>query len=152
MRRCTARALLALAVAGSPVLAITSQGGTGADPVLAKVGAEHYVQYCAACHGVTGKGNGPAAGELRTPPADLTQIAARGGGDFPDYEIARYIDGRFVLPAHGSREMPVWGRRFGERIVDGASAEEVVRGQLLILVEYLKSIQEAELKVPANAR
>ena len=38
--------------------------------------------------------------------------------------------------------MPIWGRRFGgERIAEGVDPEEIVRGRLQILVEYLKSIQ-----------
>jgi len=57
----------------------------------------------------------PAAA-LTTPPADLTRIAARRGGSFPDGEVARFVDGRFDLPAHGTREMPVWGERFGAGI------------------------------------
>ena len=39
-------------------------------------GREMYVTYCAACHGVDGKGNGPVASSLKTAPTDLTQLAA----------------------------------------------------------------------------
>jgi mono/diheme cytochrome c family protein len=46
-------------------------------------GSEMYREYCAACHGVSGKGNGPAAPALKTTPTDLTQLAARNGGVFP---------------------------------------------------------------------
>jgi len=103
---------------------------------------QHYFQrYCSACHGQTGHGDGPVAAALRTPPADLTRIAQRRGGHFPVAEIAALIDGRTVLPAHGSREMPIWGERFGEMGGGGSVGEEVVRGNLLILIEYLRSIQ-----------
>jgi mono/diheme cytochrome c family protein len=112
------------------------------DPMLAKVGGEMFQQYCASCHGVTGEGNGPVAPSLRTPPADLTRIAARRGGNFPDSDIARFIDGRFDLPAHGTREMPIWGRKLGEPIAEGTQPDEVVRGKLMALVEYLKTIQK----------
>jgi hypothetical protein len=50
---------------------------------------------------------------LRIPPPDLTRIAQRRGGNFPDAEIAAQIDGRTVVPAHGSRDMPIWGQRWG---------------------------------------
>ncbi len=40
--------------------------------------------------------------------------------------------------------MPIWGRRFGERIPEAGISEEVVRGRMLVLVEYLKSIQQAD--------
>jgi mono/diheme cytochrome c family protein len=114
------------------------------DPVLAEMGAEAFPRYCASCHGLRGEGDGPAAEALRTRPADLTRIAARRGGSFPDGEIARFIDGRFALAAHGSREMPIWGERFGETIPETSVAEEITRGRIAVLVEYLKSIQRKD--------
>jgi mono/diheme cytochrome c family protein len=105
-------------------------------------GRQYFVRYCSACHGVAGRGDGPAAAALRTPPADLTRIAHRRGGHFPMAEIAAYIDGRTIVPAHGSREMPIWGERFGEMGGGGSIGEEVVRGNLLVLIEYLQSIQQ----------
>lgn len=112
------------------------------DAMLSRVGAEMFQQYCAACHGASGVGDGPTAGELRTPPADLTRIAARREGRFPDADIARFIDGRFDVPAHGTREMPIWGRKLGEAVAEGTESDEVARGRILALVEYLKSIQK----------
>jgi mono/diheme cytochrome c family protein len=105
-------------------------------------GQQYFERYCSACHGLTGRGDGPAAPALRTPPADLRRIAQRRGGPFPVAEIAAYIDGRTAVPAHGSREMPVWGERFGEMGGGGSVGEEVVRGNLLVLIEYLQSIQQ----------
>jgi len=105
-------------------------------------GQQYFVRYCSACHGVTGWGDGPVAPSLRTPPADLTRMAQRHGGRFPAAEIAAYIDGRTVVPAHGSREMPIWGERFGEMAGGGSVGEEVVGGNLLVLIEYLQSLQQ----------
>ena len=105
-------------------------------------GQQYFVRYCSACHGMTGRGDGPAAPALRTPPADLTRIAQRRGGRFPAAEMAAVIDGRTVVPAHGSREMPVWGERFGEMGGGGSVGEEVVRGNILVLIEYLQAIQQ----------
>ena len=79
------------------------------DPVLAEMGADRYASHCSSCHGQTGRGDGPVGGALKTRPADLTTIALRRDGQFPDAEIARFIDGRFEVTAHGTREMPVWG-------------------------------------------
>jgi mono/diheme cytochrome c family protein len=107
----------------------------------ADLGAELFARHCASCHGATGVGDGPAARALTRPPADLTHIAARRGGEFPDAEIAHWIDGRFDVPAHGSREMPVWGRKLADPIAEDASGEEVARGRIDLLVEYLKTIQ-----------
>ena len=36
-------------------------------------GQQLYTQNCLVCHGVLGRGDGPAARALRPPPADLTQ-------------------------------------------------------------------------------
>jgi mono/diheme cytochrome c family protein len=106
------------------------------------VGQKHFVQYCSSCHGVDGRGHGPVAPALRLPPPDLTRLSQRHGGTFPEAEITSHIDGRTVVPAHGSRDMPVWGRRFGEKYGEDSLCEEFVRGHLLVLVDYLRSIQE----------
>jgi hypothetical protein len=37
--------------------------------------------------------------------------------------------------------MPVWGQRLGERLPETQVSDEIVRGEIHILVEYLKSIQ-----------
>ena len=134
-----------LACAAAAALAGAAAAGEAEfDRVLAEMGAEYYFHYCASCHGVDARGGGPAATSLKTAPADLTRIAARRDGRFPDAEVARFIDGRFAPAAHGSREMPVWGERFGERIPEAGVSEEIVRGRILVLVEYLKSIQASD--------
>lgn len=126
--------------------ALLHTGGAGAnelayDPMLAEMGAKVFSTYCASCHGAAGRGDGPVASALATRPADLTRISARRDGVFPAGEIARFVDGRFSLPAHGTREMPVWGERFGAAVPDAGLSEELVRGKIAVLVEYLKSIQ-----------
>lgn len=110
-------------------------------PMLVEVGRGEFVQHCAACHGMDARGGGPVASALRTPPADLTQIALRRGGDFPSDEIAEWIDGRFATAAHGTREMPVWGSRFAEGLPPDPLTQDLVRGRIDTLVEYLRSIQ-----------
>jgi hypothetical protein len=37
--------------------------------------------------------------------------------------------------------MPIWGERFGRSSDGSSTSEQVVRGQLLMLVVYLQSIQ-----------
>lgn len=110
------------------------------EPVL-DIGREYYVQYCASCHGERGRGDGPVAGVLDPKPADLTRIAARRGGRFPAAEVSKIIDGRSLVAAHGMRDMPVWGRTFSEEVLPGETGQDEVRGRLLLLVEYLRSIQ-----------
>jgi len=115
------------------------------DLVLADLGQPMFVRHCASCHGHSGRGDGPAAEMLRAKPADLTKIAARRGGDFPAGEVARHIDGRFRLPAHGSRDMPVWGYRFGANIPESELGEAIARGKIASLVEYLMTLQDPPL-------
>lgn len=108
-----------------------------------KRGHEIYHSYCAVCHGINGDGDGPVAPDLRVPPGDVTHIAARRGGDFPEYEIIEFIDGRRSVPGHGTREMPVWGRWFSERVA-GGEYEQETRARFAEIVAYLKTIQVSE--------
>jgi len=144
IRPLVAAATLAIASAAPSVARADAHGTEAAQPLLVEVGAPAFRQYCASCHGLDAAGGGPVARALRTPPADLTRIAARRGGSFPDGDVAAFIDGRFELDAHGTREMPIWGRRLAEPIADDTTGDEVARGRIQILVEYLKSIQVAD--------
>ncbi len=45
----------------------------------AEKGKGFFAQYCAACHGPTGKGDGPAAAALNPKPTNLTDKAYMGG-------------------------------------------------------------------------
>jgi mono/diheme cytochrome c family protein len=112
------------------------------DPLLVKVGAELFVTYCASCHGADALGDGPAAFALSPSPPDLTRIAERSGGEFPESSIAMKIDGRFDLPTHGSREMPIWGARLADEMPGFATGDEVARGRIASLMEYLRSLQQ----------
>jgi mono/diheme cytochrome c family protein len=80
---------------------------------VAASGKQTYVQYCASCHGIDARGDGPAASMLKTPPSDLTTLAQRHGGKFPHKYVfdALRFGTRFV--AHGSSDMPIWGPIFG---------------------------------------
>jgi mono/diheme cytochrome c family protein len=108
------------------------------DQALVDSGRDLYTTYCASCHGGTGRGNGPAAEELRTRPADLTQFAKRNGGIFNDARIHSIVDGRAVK-AHGTMEMPVWGDAFKWR--EGLP-EDAIKARIEALVRYLETIQE----------
>jgi mono/diheme cytochrome c family protein len=104
-------------------------------------GKQTYVEYCAVCHGADGRGMGPAASALKTPPADLTTLARRHNGKFPDEYVAGIV--RFGQPivAHGSAEMPVWGPIFGLR---DKGNEVAVRRRIKNLCDYLTTLQEKE--------
>jgi mono/diheme cytochrome c family protein len=104
-----------------------------------------YLQYCGSCHGTTGDGHGPVAPILRTPPGDLRRLGVRYGSPVPAERIARFIDGREAVVAHGPREMPVWGERFEapEPYESGRPASADHR--LDKIVAYIQTIQDATL-------
>src|SRR5208282_1781910 len=77
-------------------------------------GKQMYVSYCAPCHGVDGRGQGPAASALRTPPIDLTMLAKNNSGKFPDKHVTTVLQFGAEIPSHGSAEMPVWGPILGK--------------------------------------
>lgn len=113
------------------------------DGLELKLGAEDFRIYCATCHGVDARGQGPVAEFMTLKPRDLTELARRAGGKLPADLIARVIDGRDSVKAHGPRDMPVWGDYFGAekpgatRVVKEAEAEARIRA----LVTYIASIQ-----------
>ena len=104
----------------------------------ANSGKDMFTSYCAACHGKDGKGTGPAASSLKTPPADLTQLAKNNNGKFPADHVANVLRSG-VSGAHGSTEMPVWGPLFSQVSDKDAS---VVQMRISNLVRYLESIQQ----------
>ncbi|MDP1781172.1 MAG: cytochrome c, partial [Hydrogenophaga sp.] len=80
-------------------------------PATADPGKREFDANCASCHGTSGKGDGPLVPFLTRSPPDLTQLAKRNGGVLPMSRLYDVIDGAEV-PAHGSRDMPVWGRDY----------------------------------------
>ncbi len=75
-------------------------------------GKLEYQMGCAACHGTDGKGGGPVSSQLKAPPPDLTILAKKNNGVFPFNSVYEVIDGRKVVIAHDTRDMPIWGDRF----------------------------------------
>jgi mono/diheme cytochrome c family protein len=100
-------------------------------------GAELYKQYCVACHGSDLKGNGSFPGPYRVPP-DLTTLARRHAGRFPDRYVSQVLQNGTVLPAHGPAEMPVWGEEF--KASDRLDSAQVT-ARIASLTEYIKSLQ-----------
>lgn len=129
-------------VAVALVLAAGAARGEEGESPAAQAGHNLYEQHCQICHGMRGEGDGAFAGELRTAPANLTILAKKRKGVFPDVEVREIIDGRRRLRAHGPSDMPIWGREFGINAVAGSAHESIVRDRISALVTYLKSIQK----------
>ena len=104
-------------------------------------GKRVYTEHCVACHGPDARGTGPAAPVLKTPPPDLTTLAQRHGGKFPEEYVAGVV--RFGKPfaAHGSPDMPVWGPIFA---IQEHGNEVAVKRLIKNLCDYLASLQQHE--------
>jgi len=126
------------------VLSLGAAASVARADEAAQVSAGHelFEKNCVMCHGPQGRGDGPLADDLKVHPADLTGIAARRAGNFPDAEISEIIDGRRRVRGHGN-EMPIWGREFAEKTTDPAERTAAIRENIAKLVAYLHSIQAA---------
>ena len=101
-------------------------------------GQQFFVNYCASCHGLEGRGDGPLASELRVAPANLRLLAQQNDGSFPTRRIQTAIDGRGMPLVHGLPDMPVWGTVWKR---EGLSEAEV-RAQTLSVASYIRSLQD----------
>ena len=135
----TIAAALLLACAHAPAMA------QDAEPVPEiSYGEAEFLNSCAVCHGISGKGDGPLAEELKRQPTDLTRLRERNHGVFPFFRVYAVIDGRFIVPGHGERDMPVWGREFLQEDTEIFGAEDgevVTNARIHQLAAYIDSLQ-----------
>ena len=104
--------------------------------------AKDFADYCAGCHGASGKGDGPAASGLSKAPADLTRLSARNGGDFPATRVMAQIWG--YTRKKGGGVMPDFSPMLEGATVpfdggDGIETPTPIR--LVALAQYLETIQ-----------
>ena len=107
-------------------------------------GRADFGDFCASCHGLSGKGDGEAAAHLERKPADLTRIAARNGGTFPGTQVMAKIWG-YTGGHDGTSPMPQFGLLLQGELVpydggDGIASPTPVR--LVQIAEYLKTLQK----------
>jgi mono/diheme cytochrome c family protein len=103
-------------------------------------GKQMFQDYCAACHGMDGKGTGPAVTFLKVPPPDLTTIAKRGNMTSvatPVREVLLFGTGR---TAHGTIDMPLWGPMF--RSLNNNPNNGMVEIRIRNLADFVQSIQQ----------
>ena len=120
------------------------------------MGRSEFQSSCASCHGADARGKGPVSNQLKIPPPDLTMLAKNNNGVFPTNAVYETVEGLKTIPAHGTREMPIWGERFNPVVnlphyVDPyywkmagpeQSPEVVVRKRILAVIDYLSRIQQ----------
>jgi mono/diheme cytochrome c family protein len=108
-----------------------------ARPTATLNGVDLFKEYCAVCHGNDAKGSGPAADALKKRPADLTQLARKNNGEFPELHVMNFIKGQDVVASHGSRDMPIWGSIFSSM----SSNQDLVQVRTYALVKYIEQLQ-----------
>ncbi|HLJ46668.1 MAG TPA: cytochrome c [Bryobacteraceae bacterium] len=96
-----------------------------------------FKQYCAVCHGIDGKGSGPAASALKQQPTDLTRISKRNQGKFPEDRILRVLQGQETIASHGTADMPVWGVILYQMNTNPSTGQI----QIHSLLRYLEGLQ-----------
>ena len=107
--------------------------------IVSVEGKDTFAAYCAVCHGMDGKGNGPAVPALKGPVPDLTTMARRNAGKFDGVAVERVISGKDrAILAHGTQEMPMWGPVF--RSMRGEETVATIR--MTNLVKHLESVQQ----------
>ena len=108
-------------------------------PIRPVDGPGVFRSYCAACHGLDGRGDGPVAKALKSAVPDLTTLSQRNNGAFPGVHVRNTISfgADNLLPAHGSKAMPIWGPIFHEIEFD----QDLGNVRLENVVKYLESIQ-----------
>lgn len=93
-------------------------------------GKKKYEQFCVTCHGVSGKGDGPAAVALKPPPADFTD----------PMHASFYSDrGRIEIIKSGSpgTTMTGWSAMLKE-------------DEILAVYQYVRSFRDKAAKTPAK--
>lgn len=107
-------------------------------------GAELFRAYCAACHGLEARGDGPMTDILEIAPTDLTGLAAAEGGTFPMSRVVQTVDGRNMLLSHGG-PMPLFGMILDgdSAVVDSEDGTPIITKQAVVdIAGWLAAIQE----------
>ncbi len=139
MNKSLSNLFLGVGLVGGMFFAVS---GVNAEPT--KWAKADYMNYCAACHGAEGAGDGPMADQLKGKPSDLTLLSKNNGGNFPYPKVYRTIDGtwdRGNLRAHGSDEMPIWGDVF-HRKAASENAYMETKGRIMAIIQYIESLQK----------
>lgn len=94
-----------------------------------------YRRDCAACHGLAGRGDGPAAEAMTPRPTDLTTSTLSLS------ELMKVIDGRRTVRAHGTAAMPVWGEAYEDEITDPKRQTRQGLRQVQAVAEYVQALR-----------
>lgn len=115
--------------------------------VVVSDGEALYAELCSVCHGADAKGQGPAAPALAVSVPDLTMLAMSYDGVYPMEDVEKAISRQKGIVAHGTMEMPIWGRILEDSRPEYKTARREAFASLRIhnLAVYLETLQ-----VPSN--
>jgi len=123
--------VLAVALTGAAVGAQRDRGAIERGRAL-------FQQHCAACHGKSGRGDGPTAATLARKPTNLTLLQQRSGAFFTA-QIESAVQGTNASLAHRAPDMMLWGAMFR---ADARGNQAVADARLGDLVAFIASIQQ----------
>lgn len=127
-------ALLAMAFASG----CTDRDNPTASERTLPSGQQLFVDNCASCHGIDGRGDGPLAAQLRVAPVNLRLLTQDNDGKYPSRRVQRSIDGRGMLLAHGLPEMPIWGAEWKRQ----GLSEAQVGARTITIASYIRTLQD----------
>lgn len=104
-------------------------------------GKAAFDQYCASCHGTAADGTGPVAGEMKVAPPDLRKLGQKYGMPLPQPKLREFVDGREMLRAHGTSNMPVWGEQLVHNVPPTANTTFFKRGTIIVVLDYIETLQ-----------
>lgn len=134
----TRRRIFIFGVAVGLALAVLSLDALAGE---ADRGRELYLQYCGACHGKEGRGEGPVSSDLKIKPTDLTLLKKENSGIYPLRKVMTSIDGSRVVRGHGDAKMPVWGEVF-EKEAEGKKYPTLTSLlKVKVIAEYISTLQ-----------
>lgn len=130
------------AAAAAALLAAFAAAAVPAEELSSYTGAQLYARFCASCHGLDGRGEGPVAPALKVAVPDLTRLIRREGDTFPTEQVRRIVDGRDIRAAHGARRMPVWGYEFATATISEPDAGAKEAAALIDrIIDHLRTMQ-----------
>ncbi len=129
------------------LLCAISLSAVSAEPTF---GQREFRARCAMCHGTSARGDGWLAEHMIKQPPSLRELKKNNGGAFPRERLARIIDGRTTVSAHGPSEMPAWGPVYKSEIEVAAGGRRGMREEdeinisyrIQALIEYLATVQD----------
>lgn len=110
-------------------------------PTRANDGQQMYVEYCAPCHGLDGRGHGPRASALKIVPSDLSILSKNNKGTYPAKHVVAVLKYGLKTGTHGASAMPLWGPALQQAEHSSGGRQETATLRIVNLARYIESLQ-----------